>query len=402
MSGGAGSAGPDGAPRAAATLCGLYHEAGERLRRLQDQLAARDALIARLRAQLAALGGDAAPSLVEALLEQVARGREQLRRREGGAGEAGLRQEIRGLRERLEARERELRELRELLSQPQHAREKELVLLRRRLEEAARAQATSRVLCRSLAAETHRLRRALAATTHVCQRLAAPQRAPGQAERKSPEPEPAGGGASSPSAIEELQEENRLLRWKVIQAEDLNAKWQRYDAGRDAHVRELHERLGGLRAPPAPELMRKEICRLHRQLEEEMKACGEARRERAAALERAQRLERQILAYKEDLEWERADRERAQGRIRELEEEAASWLCPASPREDSGEPGPRRTRPQSGAARSPGADAPEPAAGRGPSPAPGGQGELQCPRCLRRFGDERGEELLRHAAECCQ
>ena len=91
-SGAAGSGGREGAPRAAATLCGLYHEAGQRLRRLQDELAARDALIERLRARLAALEGDAAPSLVDALLEQVARFREQLRQREGGAAEAALRQ----------------------------------------------------------------------------------------------------------------------------------------------------------------------------------------------------------------------------------------------------------------------------------------------------------------------
>lgn len=90
--GGAGSGGQEGAARAAAALCGLYHEAGQRLRRLEDQLAARDALIERLRARLAALEGDAAPSLVEALLEQVARFREQLRQREGGADEAALRQ----------------------------------------------------------------------------------------------------------------------------------------------------------------------------------------------------------------------------------------------------------------------------------------------------------------------
>lgn len=91
-SGGAGSGGQEGAARAAAALCGLYHEAGQRLRLLQDQLAARDALIERLRARLAAFEGDAAPSLVDALLEQVARFREQLRQREGGAGEAALRQ----------------------------------------------------------------------------------------------------------------------------------------------------------------------------------------------------------------------------------------------------------------------------------------------------------------------
>lgn len=94
-SGDAGSGGREGAPRAAATLCSLYHEAGQRLRRLQDQLASRDAVIERLRARLAALEGGTAPSLVDALLEQVARFREQLRQQEGGAVEAALRQ-VRG------------------------------------------------------------------------------------------------------------------------------------------------------------------------------------------------------------------------------------------------------------------------------------------------------------------
>lgn len=96
-SGLAGSGGREGAPGAAVALCGLYHEAGQQLRRLQDQLAARDAVIERLRARLAALEGDAAPSLVDALLEQVARFREQLRQQEGGAVEAALRQVGRGV-----------------------------------------------------------------------------------------------------------------------------------------------------------------------------------------------------------------------------------------------------------------------------------------------------------------
>lgn len=91
----AGSCGPEGTPRAAAALCSLYREAGQRLQHLQEQLAARDALVKRLRARLSALEGDAAPSLVDALLEQVARLREQLQEQESGAAEAALRQ-VRG------------------------------------------------------------------------------------------------------------------------------------------------------------------------------------------------------------------------------------------------------------------------------------------------------------------
>ncbi|XP_019309413.2 TNFAIP3-interacting protein 2 isoform X2 [Panthera pardus] len=352
-SGGAGSGGREGAPRAAATLCGLYHEAGQRLRRLQDELAARDALIERLRARLAALEGDAAPSLVDALLEQVARFREQLRQREGGAAEAALRQEIERLSEQLEEKEKEKQQL---MSQPEHEREKEVALLRQSVAEKERARAASDILCRSLADETHQLRRTLAATAHMCQHLAKcldeRQRTQGDSREKSPEPERTGGDTCVRDVIEKLQEENRLLRQKVTHVEDLNAKWQRYDASRDEYVRGLHAQLQGLQAPreperpSPPELMRKEISRLNRQLEEKINDCAEVkeeltavRRARDAALERVQMLEQQILAYKDDFTSERADRERAQGRIQELEEQVAALRHQASRRTaESGAP----------------------------------------------------------------
>ncbi|EAW82515.1 TNFAIP3 interacting protein 2, isoform CRA_b, partial [Homo sapiens] len=368
-----GSGGWEEAPRAAAALCTLYHEAGQRLRRLQDQLAARDALIARLRARLAALEGDAAPSLVDALLEQVARFREQLRRQEGGAAEAQMRQEIERLTERLEEKEREMQQL---LSQPQHEREKEVVLLRRSMAEGERARAASDVLCRSLANETHQLRRTLTATAHMCQHLAkclderqhaqrnVGERSPDQFSEAAPrfmqkhtrwdvlwqtvhpapissfteaptgeKSEHTDGHTSVQSVIEKLQEENRLLKQKVTHVEDLNAKWQRYNASRDEYVRGLHAQLRGLQIPHEPELMRKEISRLNRQLEEKINDCAEVKQElaasrtaRDAALERVQMLEQQILAYKDDFMSERADRERAQSRIQELEEKVASLL----------------------------------------------------------------------------
>nr|XP_055182469.1 TNFAIP3-interacting protein 2 isoform X1 [Nyctereutes procyonoides] len=450
-SGGAGSGGQEGAARAAAALCGLYHEAGQRLRRLQDQLAARDALIERLRARLAALEGDAAPSLVDALLEQVARFREQLRQREGGAGEAALRQEIERLSEQLEEKEKETQQL---MSQPEHEREKEVALLRRSVAEKERARAASDILCRSLADETHQLRRTLAATAHMCQHLAKcldeQQCAQGNLRGKSPEPECTGGAASVQAVIEKLQEENRLLRQKLIhsflvsaalessvalspQVEDLNAKWQRYDASRDEYVRGLHVQLQGLQAPPepektsCPELMRKEISRLNRQLEERIRACADGRRElaavrgaRDAALERVQMLEQQILAYKDDFTSERADRERAQGRIQELEEQVASLRQQASWTQDRREPGSCRIHTGNRTPKYLETDALElvapsgrrtgtgsqgldlPTEGRCPGTTRRGQGDLQCPHCLQCFGDEQGEELFRHVAECCQ
>ncbi|XP_019806885.1 TNFAIP3-interacting protein 2 isoform X10 [Tursiops truncatus] len=448
-SGNAGSGGREGAPRAAAALCGLYHEAGQRLRRLQDQLAARDVLIARLRARLAALEGDTAPSLVDALLEQVARFREQLRQRDGGAAEAALRQKLLGswgpsllvstqeeierLSEQLEEKERETKQL---MSQPERE-QKEVTLLRRGAAQKGRAPAASDILCRSLADETHQLRRTLAATAHMCQHLAecldARQRAKGDAGERSPEPACADGDGSVHAVVAKLQEENRLLKQKVTHVEDLNAKWQRYDASRDEYVRGLHAQLRGLQAPleperpSPPELMRKEISRLNTQLEEKINDCAEARREleavrraRDAALERVQMLEQQILAYKDDFTSERVDRERAQSRIQELEERVALLQRQVPCKQDPREPGSCRVhtggktpgyletdaselvapggwRPGTGSQR------PElPAEAGSPGATQRGQGDLQCPHCLQCFSDEQGEELFRHVADCCQ
>uniref|UniRef100_A0A8C2RP09 CCHC NOA-type domain-containing protein n=1 Tax=Capra hircus TaxID=9925 RepID=A0A8C2RP09_CAPHI len=330
-SGDAESGGREGAPSAAAALCGLYHEAGQRLKRLQDQLAARDALIARLRARLAALEGDTAPSLVDALLEQVARFREQL---------------ISTLK-RMTLEEKE-REAQRLLSQPGLEREKEVALLRRSVAEKERARAASHVLCRSLADETHQLRRTLAATAHMCQHLAKcldeRQGGQGAAGEQSPEPECADGDDSLHEVVAKLREENRVLRQKVTH----------------------------------------------------------------------------ILAYKDDFTSERADRERAQSRIHELEKQVASLQRQVSRRQDSREPVSCRIHTGSRSPRYLETDASEPVAAGGRRPGTGpqwldlpaeggcsgvtrrGQGDLQCPHCLRCFSDEQGEELFRHVAECCQ
>ncbi|XP_012579518.1 PREDICTED: TNFAIP3-interacting protein 2, partial [Condylura cristata] len=132
----------------------------------------------RLRARLAAFEGGAAPSLVDALVEQVARFREQLRRREGGGVEEELRQEVERLTGQLAERER--------VALP--AGEEEVARLRRSVAEKERACRASAVLCRSLADETHQLRRTLAATAHMCQQLA----------RRLDERQRADGGGQSP------------------------------------------------------------------------------------------------------------------------------------------------------------------------------------------------------------
>ncbi|XP_044801480.1 TNFAIP3-interacting protein 2 isoform X3 [Bubalus bubalis] len=336
--------------------------------------------------------------------------------------------EIERLSEQLEEKEREAQQL---LSQPGLEREKEVALLRRSVAEKERARAASHVLCRSLADETHQLRRTLAATAHMCQHLAKcldeRQGAQGTAGEQSPEPKCAEGDASVHAVVEKLREENRALRQKVTHVEDLNAKWQRYDASRDEYVRGLHAQLKGLQVPLEPELMRKEVSRLNAQLEEKMDDCAEARRElaaarsaRDAALERVQMLEQQILAYKDDFTSERADRERAQSRIHELEEQVASLQRQASWRQDSREPVSCRIHTGSRSPRYLETDASEPVAAGGRRPGTGsqwldlpaeggcsgvtqrGQGDLQCPHCLRCFSDEQGEELFKHVAECCQ
>uniref|UniRef100_A0A8C5LAR6 TNFAIP3-interacting protein 2 n=3 Tax=Jaculus jaculus TaxID=51337 RepID=A0A8C5LAR6_JACJA len=333
--------------------------------------------------------------------------------------------EIERLTEQLKEKEREMQQL---VSQPQHEQEKEVILLRRSVAEKERARAASDVLCRSLADETHQLRRTLAATAHMCQHLAKcldeGQHIQGDVGEKSPdEPECTSRVASDQAIIEKLQEENQLLKQKVTHVEDLNAKWQRYDASRDEYVKGLQSQLRGLQVPHEPELMRKEISRLNRQLEEKINDCTKVKQElvamrmaRDTALERVQMLEQQILAYKDDFTSERADRERAHSRIQELEEKITSLLYQMSQGQDPREPGlcrsktakyletkvmefvvPSGWRPGSGSQKME-----HPAEGGLSCTTQRSQGDLQCPHCLRCFNDEQGEVFLRHVSECCQ
>ncbi|XP_020847853.1 TNFAIP3-interacting protein 2 [Phascolarctos cinereus] len=441
------------APRAAA-LCGLYHEAVQQLSFLRGQLASRDALVARLRASLAAyessgseVGPGPAPSLVDGLVEQVARLKEQLREQESSARtrEDRLGQEVQKLNQQLEEKESELQRL---LMEPRHEREREILLLQRSLAEKEKAQATSEVLCRSLTDETHQLRRTLAATAEMCQHLVKcldeKQRSGAHREEKPalersnklqfPE-----GDVSVHAIICKLQEENRLLKQKVVHVEDLNAKWQKYDASRDEYVKGLHLQLKELKVlpeqglPMSPELMQKEIFRLNKLLEEKMADCLKVKREledikkaKDGDSERIQMLEQQVLVYKDDFTSERADRERAQSRIQELKEKVASLQHQISRRQELRETkGPCRIhtghknhpqrletdvaevllRADTSSTRRPVLQPEQPEADRGisgPDLRGQGQGDLHCPHCMRFFHDEEGEEFLRHVSECCQ
>lgn len=94
--------------------------------------------------------------------------------------------------------------------------------------------------------------------------------------------------------------------------EDLNAKWQKYDASREEYVKGLHHRLKEMKAqkehtkcshsvPKNSDLLQKEISRLNRLLEEKMsentklqKEATEMASARITDRERIQMLEQQV------------------------------------------------------------------------------------------------------------
>lgn len=100
-----------------------------------------------------------------------------------------------------------------------------------------------------------------------------------------------------------------------FQVEDLNAKWQKYDASRDEYVKRLHLQLkemksqleqhhGGTPAQRNSDLMHKEIFRLNKLLEEKMNECIKTKRELEdmkkaceGDQERIQMLEQQVIMF---------------------------------------------------------------------------------------------------------
>ncbi|XP_030046981.1 TNFAIP3-interacting protein 2 [Microcaecilia unicolor] len=447
------------------TLSTFYHEARQQLSALGEQVARKDELIAGLRARFegeaAAVIGELqpqprgsllapAPSLVQSLMEQLSSARQQLRETEKSSRDdvAALSEEVQRLNEKLKERDKYALEL---SRQPQHEKELEIVRLQRSLAEKEKVQATSEVLCRSLTDETHQLRRKLAATAKMCQQLV---KCIEESQRKEEDAEgqrftglhnkfPDIDTPPFEAIICKLQEENRTLKQKVTYVEDLNAKWQKYDASREEYVKRLHLQLRELKlAPehgkgltPVPanaELMQKEIFRLNRHLEEKLNECTHLKcnieqmaKDRIGDGERMQMLEQQVLVYKDDFTSERADRERAQGKIQELQEEITRLQLQITRRQEVREAG-SRLRCQIGntdnTAVEP--DVAGPLLGSSPDQlrtrrqiteleqfevlsASGisdlerhEQGDLQCPRCLRLFNDELGEEFLKHISEC--
>ncbi|XP_068259766.1 TNFAIP3-interacting protein 2 isoform X1 [Nyctibius grandis] len=446
-------------------LCTLYHESAQQLKHLQLQLAAKEATIRELRSSLArqqqqqpaAAGGEAgaagaepARSLVESLLEQLGQAREQLRDSERLSARRveALSQEVQKLNQQLEEKNGEIQQM---INQPPYEKEREILRLQKSLAEREKAQATSDILCRSLTDETHQLQRKLASTAEMCQHLAKcleekQRKEKGNSDNQIPTERSnqlLDNETSLQALICNLQDENRMLKQKVAHVEDLNAKWQKYDASRDEYVKRLHLQLkemksqleqqhGVTSAQTNSDLMHKEIFRLNKLLEEKMNEYIKTKRELEDVKkasegdnERIQMLEQQVLVYKDDFTSERSDRERAQSKIQELQAEVACLQHQLARRQDSRDTSShvrvrignqkhmyvqtnveqlRGNSPgQTGTRTSSQSEQASPPADNGNSGSEGrAQGELRCPHCMRFFSDELSDEFLKHVAECCQ
>uniref|UniRef100_A0A8C3JV49 TNFAIP3-interacting protein 2 n=1 Tax=Calidris pygmaea TaxID=425635 RepID=A0A8C3JV49_9CHAR len=254
--------------------------------------------------------------------------------------------EVQRLNQQLEEKNGEIQQM---INQPPYEKEREILRLQKSLAEREKAQATSDVLCRSLTDETHQLQRKLASTAEMCQHLAKcleekQRKEKGNSDDQTPTERSnqlLDNETSLQALVCNLRDENRMLKQKVAHVEDLNAKWQKYDASRDEYVKRLHLQLkemksqleqqhGVTSAQTNSDLMHKEIFRLNKLLEEKMNECIKIKRELEDVKkasegdnERIQMLEEQVLVYKDDFKSERSDRERAQSKIQELQAEVA-------------------------------------------------------------------------------
>ncbi|XP_075705085.1 TNFAIP3-interacting protein 2 [Rhinoderma darwinii] len=421
------------------TLSTFYHEARQQNKNLNKQLAEKDAVIQQLKdSQISISAAAEHPvepprSLIDCLMEELNRIRNEHIETERIYSEKveKLNQEIQKLHKQLEDRDYEIEKV---SSWPQQEKEMELLRLQRSLAEKERVQATSEVLCRSLSDESHHLRRKLAATAEMCQQLVKCLEQTRQKDNLKSEERLSQNkikGNDNDTGLRKLQEETRLLKKKVVHVEDLNAKWQKYDASREEYVKGLHQQLKELKAQPEhpkaqhtthkhPELLQKEISRLNRLLENKMKEhtklqleAAEMIHARIADQEKIQMLEQQLLVYKDDFTSERADRERAQGRIQELRGEISALQQRHTRKEDDREPAGKRNKTyakknvddphvEPAENRIQASPAVCPDRQRRPSSEQRGQEELQCPRCLRVFLDKLGDNFLEHISECCQ
>ncbi|XP_063076335.1 TNFAIP3-interacting protein 2 [Engraulis encrasicolus] len=447
--------------RSCSVLTTFYHETQREIANLSQQLYSRDNVISDLKARLGkyertyinvegeepvAIGPS--KSLLESLCKEICKLKQKLKESEteGNQQLEASKLEIEGLQRQVREKEEELERAAQRTDQDQ---QREIQRLCAALAERDRVQATRAVLCNSLAEEADHLRGQLGATVKVCQDLL------GRLEREkkrgtlAEEPqvttqkEESAEAARLNDLVVKLQEENQQLKKRVAYVENLNAKWQKYDSSREEYVRGLCQRLKestllvagspatrpglighglGL-ASAGPGLFQQEISRLNNLLEEKMRDCERLAREKDDVLqrdqERTQMLEQQVLAYIEDFKSERADRERAQGKILDLQEEVGRLQLQI--RSQNTREAPKTCRIHVGRKKSPHMDAvTEPLLGNSPdqptskrnvahtTPSPSGTaegngaGDLQCPYCFRTYDGTHTTEYMKHLDECAR
>ncbi|KAL2097478.1 hypothetical protein ACEWY4_006685 [Coilia grayii] len=445
--------------RSCSVLTTFYHETQREIANLSQQLYSRDNVIADLKARLGkyertyihvegeepvAIGPS--KSLLESLCKEICKLKQKLKESEteGNQQLEASKLEIERLQRQVREKEEELERLAQRTDQDQ---QREIQRLCAALAERDRVQATRAVLCNSLAEEADQLRGQLGATVRVCQELLGRLEKEKKRGALAEEPQLSEKADSTEAVrlndlVAKLQEENLQLKKRVAYVENLNAKWQKYDSSREEYVRGLCQRLkestvlvaGSPAAGPAlighglglasssSGLLQQEITRLNNLLEDKMRDCerlaGEKDEIAKRDQERIQMLEQQVLAYIEDFKSERADRERAQGKILDLQEEVGRLqlqIRSQSPRE-----APKTCRIHVGRKKSPHMDAvTEPLLGNSPDQ-PGskrnvahstpsstrtecrGAADLQCPYCFSTYDDAHTTEYMKHLDECAR
>ncbi|XP_026880180.1 TNFAIP3-interacting protein 2 [Electrophorus electricus] len=414
--------------RSVSALNTFYHEMQHEVAGLEQQVACKDAVIAELKARLARherTREAPSTSLLDSLIKEICELKHKLKDTEVDASQRleHSKRESQGLQQRLRDMEQELECMRH---RPEHQKEREIQRLHASLAERDRVQATRDVLCSSLVEEVDQLRGQLGATVRVCQELLGrleKSRTPGAEDNAhAVEVTEFSDVAHLNSLVSKLQRENQQLRDRVAYVENLNSKWQKYDQSREQYVKGLCEKLrepSGLaqaQGQATEALLQEEIGRLNGLLQEKMLQCERMSTERDEReprdQERIQMLEQQVLAYIEDFKSERADRERAQGKILELQDDVErlqlqihtqnareatsarrlhiSLKKPVRKQTDTAETLLRSSPADSSAKRT---------AGHWPAQ---DTAELQCPLCAARYDNKHTAEFLNHCEECAK
>ncbi|KAM9476827.1 TNFAIP3-interacting protein 2 isoform 2-T2 [Clarias gariepinus] len=419
--------------RSCATLNTFYHETQQEIANLGKQILSRDGIISDLKARLTkyertrvTVEGEEpclvgpSKSLVESLCRENFILTQKLKETEVDSA-----QKLEASKREIQSLQQKLREKDQMLEWPEHEKEHEIQRLRASLAARDREQATRDVLCNSLADEAEQLRGQLGATVRVCEellgRLEKQKNLSGTVEHKTQvnEETESSQAVRLKGIIDKLQEENQQLKNRVSYVENLNSKWQKYDQSREEYVRGLCQKLkeanGGTSAGTM-NLYQQEINRLNGLLEEKMRECDRLSRDTDDRMqrnkERIQMLEQQVLAYIEDFKSERADRERAQSKIMDLQDEVArlqTQIRAQNTREATPSrrilPSLKKTgRKQTETVEPLLRNSPPDSSARRPNTqlAASGVSELQCPLCFTMYDENHTDEYMNHWEECAR